>query len=160
MRNGPGPGISLSLCCSVLLLWAVEGWCQAEMLEVFCQSCGYRARFLQGADPADAAKNVQHIIVVCERTREIRNIRIPLNPEAPVHGVPLVARQYGTGTSDLLRVKLPKFLLPGNTCPLFPLASYIEWNVCPVDGRPGIAIASVGRPYNDPRVPRPNESFP
>ncbi len=145
VNHRSGPRIFMSICLAVLLLCAVKGWGQAEMLEVFCPSCGYRARFVQGADQADAAKNVQHLIVVCERTREIRNILVPLNPEAPVHDVPLLARQYGTGRSDLLGVRLPKFLVPGTTCPLFPLASYLERNICPVDGRPGITIASLGR---------------
>ncbi|MEW6349683.1 MAG: hypothetical protein AB1646_11525 [Thermodesulfobacteriota bacterium] len=142
MHHRSGLRISVSLCLVALSLSAGDGLCQVEMLEVFCQSCGFRGRFLQGADQEDAAKNIQHIIVVCERTREIRNIRIPLNPDAPVHDVPLLARQYGTGKSELLGVRLPKFLVPGTTCPLFPLTSYLEWNICPVDGRPGISVAS------------------
>jgi hypothetical protein len=133
----------LFLCFPALFAPIGNAWSQVEVIEVFCRSCGYRGQFMQGADPGDVARNVQHIIVVCERTREIRNIQIPLDPNAPAHGSPLMAGQYGTGKSELLGERLPKFLIPGTTCPLFPLASYLEWNVCPVDGRPGISIAAV-----------------
>jgi hypothetical protein len=98
---------------------------------------------VQGFNADDERRNVQSIIVVCERTREIRSIRIPIDPAAPVQGEPLVARQYGTGRSDLLGLRLPRFLVPGNTCPLFPITAYLEHNVCPLDGRPGIQYAVV-----------------
>ncbi|MDQ7784275.1 MAG: hypothetical protein RDU20_15425 [Desulfomonilaceae bacterium] len=115
-----------------------------EILELRCVSCGFRQRFPQGASPEDIAANVQTIIVVCERSREIRSIRIPLDPDEPVTGEPLLARQYGTGRSELLGMRLPRFLVPGNTCPLFPVTAYLERNVCPVDGRPGIDFMVVG----------------
>jgi len=117
---------------------------QAEVLEFHCPSCGYRERLVQGADESERARNVQNIIVVCERLGQIRSIKIPLDPNVPSHGEPLLARQYGTGQSDLLGVKLPKFLVPGNTCPLFPVTAYLERNVCPVDGSQGIQYSLVG----------------
>lgn len=115
-----------------------------EILEFRCPSCGLRQRFAQGADENDMARNVQTIIVVCERSREIRTIRIPLDPAEPVRGEPLLARQYGTGRSQLLGIRLPRFLVPGNTCPLFPVTAYIERNICPVNGQPGIDYSVVG----------------
>ncbi len=115
-----------------------------EILEFRCPSCGLRQRFAQGADANDIARNVQTIIVVCERSHEIRTIRIPLDPAEPVKGEPLLARQYGTGRSDLLGIRLPRFLVPGNTCPLFPVTAYLEQNICPVNGQPGIDYSVVG----------------
>ncbi|MFH1112439.1 MAG: hypothetical protein V1792_00830, partial [Pseudomonadota bacterium] len=115
-----------------------------EILEFRCPSCGLRQRLAQGADEKDIAGNVQTIIVVCERSREIRAIRIPLDPTQPVKGEPLLARQYGTGKSEMLGIRLPRFLVPGNTCPLFPVTAYLERNICPVDGRPGIDYSVVG----------------
>ena len=117
---------------------------QVDMLELYCPSCGYRERFMQGADPLDKQRNIQHIIVVCERTGQIRNVKIPVDPGIPVYGEPLLARQYGTGRSELLGEKLPRFLVPGNTCPLFPVAAYLERNICPVDGSIGIQVALIG----------------
>lgn len=117
---------------------------EGEILEFSCPSCGYRQRFVQGSDQKDQARNVQHVIVVCERSRSIRNIAIPLDPNRPVTNEPLLARQYGTGRSDILGSTLPKFLVPGNTCPLFPITAYLDRNICPVDGQPGIQIAVVG----------------
>jgi predicted nucleic-acid-binding Zn-ribbon protein len=118
---------------------------QAEVIEVACQSCGYKKRFVQGADAMDQTRNVQQIIVVCERAGEIRNISIALDSRTPVRHEPLLARQHGTGTSKLLGIELPKFLVPGNTCPLFPITAYLHANVCPIDGRPGIHYAVVGQ---------------
>jgi hypothetical protein len=117
---------------------------QVDMLELYCPSCGYRERFMQGADPLEQQRNIQHIIVVCERTGQIRNVKIPVDPGIPVYGEPLLARQYGTGRSELLGEKLPRFLVPGNTCPLFPVAAYLERNICPVDGSIGIQVALIG----------------
>jgi hypothetical protein len=114
-----------------------------EILEFYCPSCGYRQRLTQGASPRDQARNVQSIIVVCERSREIRSIKIPLDPDLPVTEEPLVGRQYGTGRSELLGLRLPRFLVPGNTCPLYPITAYLEHNICPVDGRRGIQYAVV-----------------
>lgn len=119
---------------------------QVEVIEIFCPSCGFRERFHQGAAPNDVARNVQQVIVVCERTRLVRTVKVPINPDAPTNGDGLLARQYGTGTSKILGIQLPKFLLPGNTCPLFPVAAYLEANLCPVDGRPGVQYAVV-QPY-------------
>jgi len=118
---------------------------EGEILEVFCRSCGFRERFVQGSDAQEEARNIQNIIVVCERTSQIRNIKIPLNPNQPVTGEPLLAKQFGEGKSDLLDAKLPRFLVPGNTCPLFPVAAYLERNICPIDGRPGLEFTLVGR---------------
>jgi len=130
---------------AVFLTASSEVVAQAEVIELTCPSCGYRQRFIQGADTLDETRNVQRIIVVCERSAEIRNITIPLDPRAPVQQEPLLARQHGTGTSRLLGVELPKFLVPGNTCPLFPVTAYLEANVCPIDGRPGIHYAVVSQ---------------
>ncbi len=118
---------------------------EGELLEIFCRSCGFRERFVQGSDAQEEARNIQNIIVVCERASQIRNIKIPLNPNQPVTGEPLLAKQFGEGKSDLLDAKLPRFLVPGNTCPLFPVAAYLERNVCPIDGRPGLEFTLVGR---------------
>jgi len=118
---------------------------QVDILEFYCPSCGYRQQFFQGSDQWEQQRNVQHIIVVCERSGEIRNIKIPLDPRLPVHGEPLLAGQFGTGRSELLGEKLPRFLVPGNTCPLFPVTAYLERNICPVDGGSGIQVAVVGR---------------
>jgi len=129
-----------------LMLVAVPGeaFSQAEIVEVYCPSCGYRERFVQGADASDQARNVQHVIVVCERSRMIRNVKVPLDPQTPVEGEPLLARRYGTGTSKLLGVRLPKFLVPGNTCPLYPVTAYLDANICPIDGQPGVRYGIVG----------------
>ncbi len=126
-----------------LTLFPTPALSDGEVLELACPSCGYRQHLVQGFNADDERRNVQSIIVVCERTREIRSIRIPIDPAAPVQGEPLVARQYGTGRSDLLGLRLPRFLVPGNTCPLFPITAYLEHNVCPLDGRPGIQYAVV-----------------
>lgn len=134
---------SFLLICAAVLCAPHPGHAEGEILEFYCQSCGYRERFAQGFDQADEAKNVQRIIVVCERNHQIRSIKIPLDPKLPVNGEPLLARQYGTGYSDLLGMTLPKFLVPGNTCPLFPITGYLERNICPVDGRAGLAYTVV-----------------
>jgi hypothetical protein len=132
----------LSVLCLAI---ATDGLAQAEIIELACPSCGYRQQFRQGADPLDQSRNVQQIIVVCERSGQIRNIAIPLDPRAPVTQEPLLGREQGTGTSKLLGVELPKFLVPGNTCPLFPVTAYLEANICPIDGMPGIHYAVVGQ---------------
>ncbi len=135
----------LSICFGliVVLLVPVSARPQGEVVEIFCSANGYRQRFMQGASAADYGRNVQSIIVVCERNREIRSIRIPINPSVPVHNEPLLARQYGTGMSQFLGVQLPKFLVPGNTCPLYPITPYLEANICPIDGSSGIQYAIV-----------------
>lgn len=119
-------------------------WARVEIIEFYCPSCGYFNRFGQGHTPADAARNVQSLIVVCERSREIRQVKIPLDPDKPPINEPLAAMQHGTGVSRLLGVELPKFLVPGNTCPLYPVSAYVEMNVCPIDGSPGFEAALVG----------------
>lgn len=115
-----------------------------EVLELSCRSCGFRAQLAQGFNADEERRNVQSIIVVCERSKEIRSIRIALDPNMPATGEPLLARQYETGRSDLLGVRLPRFLVPGNTCPLFPITAYLQHNVCPIDGRPGFSFSVVG----------------
>jgi RNase P subunit RPR2 len=129
---------------ATLLLIPATGRCQGEVLEFVCRSCGYRERLVQGANAADRARNVQHVIVVCERTGEIRDISIPIDPHRPVRGEPLLGRRLGTGRSELLGEWLPKYIVPGNTCPLFPITAYLERNICPIDGRPGIQYSVVG----------------
>ncbi len=129
---------------AALILWPASAFCQTEIVEIYCSSCGFRERFVQGADEEHARRNLQNVIVVCERSREVRTIQIPLDPESPVKGGPLVARQYGTGSSKFLGVRLPKFLVPGNTCPLFPITAYLEADICPVDGRPGVHYEVLG----------------
>jgi hypothetical protein len=130
-----------ALVVAVLLLCPVAGLCQGEVLEFFCHSCGYRAQFFQGSDRDDLARNIQHIVVVCERNKQVRNVQIPIDPDRPIHDAPLAAKQYGMGTSRLLGVKLPKFMVPGNTCALFPVGAYLEANICPVDGSAGFEVA-------------------
>ncbi len=134
---------SILLISAAVLCAPSQGAAEGEILEFFCQSCGYRERFAQGFDQADEARNIQRIIVVCERNKQIRSIKIPLDPKLPVNGEPLLARQYGTGYSDMLGMTMPKFLVPGNTCPLFPITGYLERNICPVDGREGLAYTVV-----------------
>jgi hypothetical protein len=128
----------------MLCIFPSKVWSQAEVIELLCPGCGYRQRFVQGTVPEDVGKNVQSVILVCERSREIRAVKIPLNPNKPVHGEPLVARQFGMGTSKLLGIELPKFLIPGNTCPLFPVTAYLDANVCPIDGHSAIHSVVLG----------------
>lgn len=135
----------MAMVVSVSVLCPEAAPAQVEILEFYCPSCGYRKQFKQGSEPGDLERNIQHIIVVCERSGEIRNIPVPIDPNAPVSGEPLVARQYGVGQSDLLGLKLPRFLIPGNTCPLFPVTAYLKHNICPVDGKAGIQFAVVAR---------------
>jgi len=118
---------------------------QVAILEFVCPTCGYRQQFIQGSRPEDRASNVQHIIVVCERAKQIRNIAIPLDAEKPAEGEALIARQYGQGRSELLGIRLPRFLVPGNTCPLFPISAYLERNICPVHGSEGLRFSVVGQ---------------
>jgi hypothetical protein len=127
------------------LLWIspVMAFAQGEIIEIVCQS-GERQRLAQGSTASEEARNVQQIIVVCERTAQIRTIKIPIDPARPVQGEPLLAHQYGNARSELLGVSLPKFLVPGNTCPLFPISAYLEHNICPTDGTPGIQATVVG----------------
>jgi len=120
-------------------------WSQVAILEFSCPVCGYRQQFIQGSRPEDRGRNVQHIIVVCERSKQIRNITIPLDPEKSVEDEPLLARRYGTGNSELLGTRLPRFLVPGNTCPLFPISAYLERNVCPVHGSEGLHFSVVAQ---------------
>ncbi len=129
---------------ATLILFPIQAFSQGEVLEFYCQSCGYRAQFVQGSDASDMAKNVQHIVVVCERTGQIRNVKIPLDPTSRVINEPLAAKQLGSGSSKLLGIRLPKFVVPGNTCVLFPVAAYLDANICPVDGQPGFQAAIVG----------------
>jgi NAD-dependent SIR2 family protein deacetylase len=145
MTPGKSSKAILLLAAAMVLLAYTPALPEGEILEIFCRSCGFRERFVQGSDAQEEARNIQNIIVVCERTGQIRNIKIPLNPDKPVVGEPLSAKQFGEGKSDLLEMKLPRFLVPGNTCPLFPVAAYLERNVCPVDGRPGLEFILVGR---------------
>jgi hypothetical protein len=134
---------ALFFLCLALISVPSSAFSDGEILEFYCPSCGYRQQLPQGADANDVARNVQSIIVVCERSRQIRSIRIPLNPGEPVKGEQLLARQYGTGKSQLLGRRLPRFLVPGNTCPLFPVTAYLEGNICPIDGQPGIEYSVV-----------------
>ena len=140
---------NLSGICAVILVLLLVlpslAYCQMEILEFHCPSSGYRERFVQGADPRDQERNVQQIIVVCERSGQIRSVKIPLDEKLPVHGEPLLARKMGTARSELLGEKLPHFLVPGNTCPLFPITAYLQRNICPLDGSPGIQVVLVGR---------------
>ncbi len=123
----------------------LDAWPQAELVEIACPSCGYRQRFIQGSRPSDMGRNIEYLIVVCERSNTIRSVRVPLDPSAPVNSQTLVARQTGTGTSKMLGIELPKFIIPGNTCPLYPVTAYLDANICPVDGNPGVRYAIVGQ---------------
>lgn len=131
----------------LIAIFSLPSWAmaQAEIIEVACPNCGYVKRFIQGATPGDEERNVQHVIVVCERSRQIRNVAIPIDPDRPVRGEPLVAKQFGTGTSKLLGIELPKFLIPGTTCPLYPVTAYLDADVCPVDGSRGVHFAVVAQ---------------
>ncbi len=135
----------LLLAAALVLSTSTRALPQGEILEFHCRSCGYTERFVQGSNADEESRNVQNIIVVCERTHQIRNVKIAVNPNEPVKGEPLLARQFGEGKSDLLDVKLPMFLVPGNTCPLFPVTAYLERNICPVDGGVGLDFSVVGR---------------
>lgn len=128
----------------LLLLSPTHAYAQGEIIEIVCLSSGYRQRLPQGSTASEESRNVQQIIVVCERTGQIRNIKIALDPAKPVEGEPLLARQFGNGRSELLGVSLPRFLVPGNTCPLFPISAYLDHNVCPTDGAAGIQASVVG----------------
>ena len=138
--------LHIAFLAAVLVVAAYPTWgvCGGEVLDLTCRSCGYRTRLAQGFDPEEESRNVQTIIVVCERSHEIRTIKIPLDPKQPVTGEPLLGRQYGMGRSELLGIRLPRFLVPGNTCPLFPVTAYLQHNVCPVDGGPGFSFSVVG----------------
>jgi len=138
------PLVAFLLFLGVILSAPSAALSQGEILEFHCPSCGYRERLVQGSDESERTRNIQNIIVVCERSGQIRSIKVPLDPNVPSQGEPLLARQYGTGQSELLGVKLPKFLVPGNTCPLFPVTPYLERNICPVDGSQGIQYSLVG----------------
>jgi hypothetical protein len=136
------------VCCLIILALLVgisPVFAQVAFIEFSCPTCGFRQQFMQGSKPSDQARNLQHIIVVCERSQQIRNITIPLDPEQPVKDEPLIARQYGTGRSELLDRRLPRFLVPGNTCPLFPVAAYLEQNICPVHGSTGLRFTVVSQ---------------
>ncbi|MHB8205695.1 MAG: hypothetical protein ACYDHG_18610, partial [Desulfomonilaceae bacterium] len=79
----------------LMLVWLilsapVDVRSEVAVIDVSCASCGYKERFIQGADGVDQAHNVQSIIVVCERTQQIRNIKIPIDPGAPSPGEPLL----------------------------------------------------------------------
>ena len=128
-----------------LFLFPISVQSEVAVLELSCVNCGYRGRLIQGADGVDQAHNIQSIIVVCERNRQIRNIKIPIDPGAPSSGEPLLAKRYGNGRSELLGMELPRFLVPGNTCPLFPITAYLDANVCPIDGSPGFTYTEIGR---------------
>jgi hypothetical protein len=141
----PGKYSYLVFIGLIVLLSPSDARPEGEILEFSCQSCGYKAQFVQGSSTEDLTRNIQHVIVVCERSAQIRNIKIALNPDVPVKGEPLLARQYGTGYSEMLGVRLPRFLVPGNTCPLFPITAYLERNVCPVNGQSGFQFAVVGQ---------------
>jgi len=129
----------------LFLLIPLDVKSEVAVIDLSCASCGYKERLIQGSDEVDQAHNVQNIIVVCERTRQIRNIKIPIDPGAPSPGEPLLARRYGNGRSELLGMELPRFLVPGNTCPLFPITAYLDSNVCPIDGSPGFTVNVVGQ---------------
>ncbi len=137
-------GVIAGFIAFVLLLSPAQANAQGEIIEIICPSSGYSQRLPQGSTASEEARNVQQIIVVCERTGQIRNIKIPLDPAKPVEGEPLLARQYGNSRSELLGISLPRFLVPGNTCPLFPISAYLDHNVCPIDGAPGIQASVVG----------------
>jgi hypothetical protein len=118
---------------------------EGEVLEFSCRSCGYRAQFVQGYNPSELERNIQNVIVVCERSGQIRNVKIALNPDAPTKGEPLLARRDGSGYSEMLGLRLPRFLVPGNTCPLFPITAYLERNICPINGEPGLEYGVVSQ---------------
>ena len=128
-----------------LFLFPISVQSEVAVLELSCVNCGYRGRLIQGADGVDQAHNIQSIIVVCERNRQIRNIKIPIDPGVPSSGEPLLAKRYGNGRSELLGMELPRFLVPGNTCPLFPVTAYLDASVCPIDGSPGFTYTEIGR---------------
>ena len=132
---------------SLFLIIASSGpaWSQGQVVELTCPSCRYVQRFVQGSTPEEKTRNVQSIILVCERENQIRNERIPIDPKAPAKGGPLLAKQYGTGVSKILGIELPKFLIPGTTCPLYPVTAYLNANICPIDGSHGFYSAIVGQ---------------
>jgi hypothetical protein len=138
--------IRIVLTTLLFFLTAADVRSEGEVLEFSCPSCGYREQFVQGFNATDEARNIQRIIVVCERNHQIRSIAIALNESEPVKDEPLLAKQYGMGKSELLGgIKLPRFLVPGNTCPLFPITAYLQRNICPIDGREGLHYKVMGR---------------
>lgn len=138
--------VGFAFLITILSIFALEAIAQSrgEYIEIVCRASGYRARFPQGSTAEEEMANVQNIIVVCERNNQIRSIKIPLNKDNPVQGEPLLAKQFGYGKSDLLGISLPRFLVPGNTCPLFPISAYLEHNICPIDGTEGIDATIIG----------------
>jgi hypothetical protein len=130
----------------VLITAAFPTFCAAagEVLEVYCPSSGHRERLIQGSSALEESQDIQNIAVVCERTGQIRSIKVPIDPTKPVKGNHLIARRHGTARSEFLDFNLPKFPAPGNTCPLFPIVSYLQENICLLDGRPGGEFAIVG----------------
>jgi len=77
-----------ALVLAILMIAPAVSLAQMDLLELYCPSCGYRERFMQGSDQWEEQRNVQNIIVVCERSGQIRNIKIPIDPGSPVHGEP------------------------------------------------------------------------
>ncbi len=134
--------LTLSLMLSLLVIEQV--FSGGAVLEVICKASGHRDRFVQGSTREEEADNIQQIVVVCERANEIRNVKTPIDPNKPTGNEPLLARQFGEGRSDLLGISLPRFLVPGNTCPLFPITAYLDHNICPIDGSAGFAVTVVG----------------
>jgi hypothetical protein len=142
------PGFAGKVTAAVALIATIlinpaPSLARAQVIEFYCLSCGYSNRFMQGHTQQEAARNVQNLIVVCERSREIRQVKIALDPNRPVINEPLAATQQGTGVSELLGVELPKFIVPGNTCPLYPVSAYVDMNICPIDGAPGFEAALI-----------------
>jgi hypothetical protein len=140
--------VKIILISVVLFIPGQYASAQGEVIEFRCPACGYRDRFIQGSSQQEMADNIQNVIVVCERDAKIRNIKIAIDPKKPVLGETLISKQYGSGVSDLLGMKLPKFLVPGNTCPLFPVTAYLERNICPIDGSQGFEAYVLG-PYGE-----------
>ncbi len=70
----------------IVLLDPMDARSEGEILEFFCQSCGYKAQFVQGFSAEEQTRNIQHVIVVCERAGQIKNIKIPLNPDVRSKG--------------------------------------------------------------------------
>ena len=105
----------------LIVLASVDARSEVAVIDVSCASCGYRERFIQGADGVDQAHNVQNIIVVCERTRQIRNIKIPIDPGAPSPGNPCWHGDMETEGLNYSVWSYPGSLFQVTHVPYFPL---------------------------------------
>jgi hypothetical protein len=80
--------------------------------------------------------------VVCERTSQMRNIKIPLNL-INIYRKTLLAKQFGEEIRPS-RCEAPQVPRSGNTCPFSCGSLSGTQYLCPIDGRPGRRFTLVG----------------